>query len=102
MKYKVGDKVKIKTWKEMEKEYGLSEQGSINHTIGYFFMRTGEDYLNKNFPDRVLTIKKVFINSYSMKNTYWAWIDDMIECLIEDYKEEIVIPITNRFEILDL
>ena len=29
MKFKVGDRVQIKTWKEMEKEYGLDKDGDI-------------------------------------------------------------------------
>ena len=29
MKYKVGDKVRLKTWDSMEKEYGLRSDGAI-------------------------------------------------------------------------
>jgi len=30
MKYKAGDKVRIKTWEDMEKEFGLDSYGNIN------------------------------------------------------------------------
>jgi len=50
----------------------------------------------KKFPDRILTIKEVTEYSYLMIKIGCYWIDDMIECLIEEPK------ITNRFEILDL
>lgn len=42
MKFKVGDKVKIKSWEEMEKEFGLLPNGSINCNFG--FIREMEEY----------------------------------------------------------
>ena len=33
---------------------------------------------------------------------YWAWSEDMIECLAKNYKKEIIEPILTRFEIMDL
>ena len=100
MKYKIGDKVRIKTWDEMEKEYGLSENvGMIRCVNG--FLKKREEVLNKNFPDRVLTIKKVFKDNYIMDKSLspfdsW-WSDDMIKGLAlvlnqetEEEKEKIL------------
>lgn len=102
MKYKVGDKVKIKTWGEMEKEYGLNSFGNIDSY--YCFIKEMEIRINRDSPDRILTIEKVTKSGYLMRAMSCNWSDNMIECLAEDYKKEepIYKPINSRFEILDL
>jgi len=100
MKYKVGDKVKIKTWDRMEKEYGIRENGNINCKKS--FLPNMEEELNKLNTNRILTIKEINNNHYYMKEIGYYWSDDMIECLAEDYKIEILEPINSRWEILDL
>ena len=100
MKYKAGDKVKIKTWEEMEKEYGSSTSKNrikCNQTF-YKVMNKEIEELDCN---RILTINKVFRDCYEMKEIEkWIWSDDMIKCLV---KNEIKSkPITSRFEILDI
>ena len=85
MKYKVGDKVKIKTWEQMEKEFGLNLGGNILNIP--CFMREMEKWVNKGFPDRILTIKEISYNHmYKMKELSLRWGDNMIECLAEDTK----------------
>jgi len=98
MKYKIGDKVKIKTWKEMKKEYGVT--GSINCYYNYFFTEYMEKDIKALNCNRILTIKNVKnpCNFYTMKEISWKWSDSMIKCLVKDKSE----PITNRFEILDI
>jgi len=93
MKYKVGDKVRIKTWEEMEKKYGLYSGGSIK--CG--FTKEMEKYINRNFSNRILEITEVIRGYYKIENTCWSWTEDMI-------KEEKVVydPIYSRFEILDI
>lgn len=99
MKYKTGDKVKIKTWEEMEKEFGLYEDEDIKcHKT---FIQLMERSIETLDTDRVLTIKTVNGNDYyTTIETNWNWSDDMIKCLASDYKEPV--PIYTRFEILDL
>ncbi len=96
MKYKVGDKVKIKTWEKMGKEYNSSHEGVI--LMGYFSFYIGmEDWINEKFPDRILTIEKVHKYSYFIlcdKHRH-NWTEEMI-------KEGVFEPIANRFEIIDL
>jgi len=104
MKYKAGDIVKIKTWKEMKKEYGINSIGSIKCNCG--FPKDMEEELNKNFPDRIVEIKernegnRHYQNYYKIENTEYAWSDDMIEGLSIDYKKPE--PILSRFDILDI
>ena len=98
MKYKIGDKVIIKTWKEMEKEYGLRENRFVIDCLKGF-TEDMENQLNEYYSDRILTIKDVEKDFYSVKEIFYNWHDDMIEGLV---KEEILDPINSRFEILDL
>lgn len=97
MEYKLNNIVKIKTWEDMEKEYGLV--GRSIHCNEYFTPDMERD-LKEYFPDRILTIGYKDSHFYKMLELYnWQWSDDMIECLAE---KEIIEPIFSRFEILDL
>ena len=101
MKYKIGDKVRIKTQESMKKEFGGGFLSSIN-TPQYVFVSGMEKQLNENFLNRILTIKEVRKKSYRMEEIDCNWTDGMIECLVKDYKKEVYAPIYSRFEILDL
>ncbi|MEK0377011.1 MAG: hypothetical protein QQN51_07855 [Nitrosopumilus sp.] len=47
MKYKVGDRVKIKTWKNMEEEYGLNKNKNLTTPQSlYIFSKEKEKYIN--------------------------------------------------------
>jgi len=73
MKYKVGDKVKIKTWEAMEKEFGIYV-GTINCDYGF------TSYMEKSLPDnRIVTIEDVINNFYQIKGHHQYYTGDMIE-----------------------
>ena len=82
MKYKIGDKVRIKTW----------EKGKISHFYSYM-----EDDIRELNTDRILTIESISKSMfhYIMKEIGWVWKDGMIE-------EPIYEPIKTRWELLDL
>ena len=95
MKYKVGDTVLIKSWKELKKTHGLNEDGNIKTEIPFFPSREEELKLN----NRIIKIKRVeedrdtYLN-YGRGYSGWGWSEDMIE--------GVPVPINHRSEILDL
>ena len=101
MRYKKGDLVRIKTWDQLEKEFGVTKLGNIKCNDGFILIM--EEEINKNFSDRILKIAGINEHSYRMFNIGWSWkwSDDMIECLeseIIDTNDKI----KNRFQILDI
>lgn len=73
MKYKVGDKVKVRTWEDMKKEYGLNGCGSI--ACNRSFTDGMKEYCGK-----YVTITSVGF-WYDIKEDFgsWQWSDDMFE-----------------------
>ena len=105
MKYKVGDKIKIRTWESMKEEYGLDIDKDIK-TGSYLFTLNKEQDLNNLNSDRIISIISIISIITSEKNIYtaehlkgWHWTDNMIECLVEP---EVFEPVNSRFELLDL
>lgn len=81
MKYEVGDKVRIKTWKQMADEYGLTTLGNVDTKqtfTTYMAMHCG----------KIMTITEEFEGYYKMKEDYdyWYWSDDMFDDSFEDYE----------------
>lgn len=105
MKYKVGDKVRIKTWEELEIAFGLDRDGDINRPsfADICFVKKMEREIKEKFSDRILTIDKVNNGFYVMEGFHkvWRWEDYMIKGLvIEMYT--IFDPIESRFELMEL
>lgn len=75
MKYKIKDRVKIKSWANMEQEFGLDNYGNIKMVP--VFMKGMRKHCEK-----VVTIKSVHLNSYDIKEDGWSWTDEMIHHVI--------------------
>lgn len=85
MNYKYKDKVKIKTWKSMEYEYGLSDSNNIN--CQYVFTKEIEAALKDINTNRIVTIEMIHTKTtgryyYRMKEVGGMWSSDMIEFLL--------------------
>lgn len=79
MKYKVGDKVKIKTWEHMELEFGLDSDGDINCPKCCF------SKLMSKFCGTNMVISELDYEFYKMQNgDGWCFTDFMIAGLAED------------------
>ncbi len=109
MKYSYGDKVIIKTWEEMAKEYGTDSYNEIN-TEHYTFTSRMENIIHINNNQRIVTIDNVVSGTfecyYNIKedtsNSEYKckFTDEMIKCVVENCEETD--PIAIRWEILDL
>lgn len=82
MKYKVGDKVRLKTWDSMEKEYGLRSDGAIA-------LRPCVNEIDmKRYCGKLTEITHIDDDAYRIKadGGMWCWTDKMIEGPAPVYK----------------
>ncbi len=106
MKYKVGDRVRIKTWEELRKEFRLSSSGSVFGNVSRdVFTKGMEKNVNDASLDRILIIANVYSDYYHMEDmgNIWhdyIWHDYMIKGLVVK-KYVILEPIESRFELMD-
>lgn len=112
MKYKVGDKVKIKTWKEMKNEFGVNSQKTAIASRRPFYEIIEKD-IKELRANRILTISWLYPNTFTFTDEMdkeWDMEYGVKEFsyIIEDkwIKEnpikEIFEPIGSRFDILDI
>ena len=82
MKYKVGDKVKVRLWNDMEKEFGLNEYGDINNKCLLFAEQM------KEWCGKTVTISNVYEGHYIIKEGEWFWTDDMFEDINNEFTKD--------------
>jgi len=82
MKFKVGDKVRVRQEKALEREFGVKPNGTIKCDLVADM---------KRFCGQVVTIKEVHYTSYHIEedNGKWAWTDAMLEGYAFEYGDEI-------------
>ena len=97
MKYKIGDKIRIKTWEKLKEEFGTKRNGDINTPVPIF--ENMEKELKRKSSDREAIIESNNFN-YSFKEIRFYWSEEVIECLVCDSTRQG--SILNRFEILDI
>lgn len=91
MRYRAGDKVRVREWDDMAQEFGLDDSGQINCRFGFIF-------LMRKYCGDIVTIKKVRSTGYRIEEDKekWNWTDDMFEASKNDCRnfENIKIEIT--------
>ena len=102
MKYKIGDKVKIRTWDSMEKEFGIDSIERIK--CHRFFVPNMDKDIIELYTNRVVTINKIDgrYDYYIAKEIGYSLSDDMIEYSLQELEEKTRIPVGSRWELLDL
>ena len=76
MKYKVGDKVKVRQWEDLKSQYETDQYGEIN--IGVGFVEEMKEFCGKE-----LVIEGFKYEGYSCKGNGWSWEDWMFEDAVE-------------------
>ena len=81
-KYKIGDKVKIRSWDSLTKEYGTDSRGGIDMGISNPWFAPGM----KEYCGRTLTIKEISASgafqteeAYDTSGYHWWFGDSMVE-----------------------
>jgi len=95
MKYKVGDKVTVRQWDDMKKEYGLDRCGNIN--CNYLFTRAMRPYCGKK-----VEISDVWSGGYGVYGDVNAWSEEMFENSADKAGETIQHLIRNNKTIIKL
>ena len=97
MRYKAGDKVRIKTWERLNRE-GIT----IRKDDEIAFASIMEEELKK-LPERVITISAILDTHYKAKEIkgFWNWTDRMIECIVIPLPEIFTVS-ANRFKLMDI
>lgn len=75
MKYKVGDRVKVREWEDMEKEFGVAFNGSIKIPKRSFPKEM------RLYCGEVVEISKIYKDTYFVKGNTFEWRDEMFEDL---------------------
>ena len=73
MKYKVGDKVKVRSWDSLVKEFGPDYYGDIRVPGNWFIGRM------KKYCGETLVITEVNSKTYRTEGNTWNWTDEMFE-----------------------
>lgn len=73
MKFKVGDKVRVRSWESLVKEFSVDHLGDIKLTDNYFV------HAMREYCGKTLVITKVNIAAYKTEGNGWSWTDEMFE-----------------------
>ena len=79
LKYKVGDKVRVRQWDDMVKEFGVNKFGDISTKTGYFTKQM------KEFCGGVYEIDSALKKGCWLKDRagyFWYFTDDMLEDVV--------------------
>ena len=96
MKYKVGDKVKVRKWSDMALEFGVDDDGDIKMPV--YFIKDMEQFCGK-----IVTIKSR--NVSLDEEEYYDIMEDIEQafCFSDDmFEDELTVPILLGVDIFNL
>jgi len=85
MKYKKGDKVRVRNWAAMEREFGVDEYHWIKTPLYNFTPMMGK------YCGKTVTIKEVYDDYYKIEEDNFSWTDDMFEGYAFEYGEKVFV-----------
>lgn len=82
--YEVGDFVTIRQWDDMENEFGLKPNGSIDCPCS--FTPEMKELCGKTFV--ISDISRIHRTTYTLKYVYWTFSEEMFEQPITEFIDE--------------
>lgn len=74
LKYKVGDKVRVRSWEDMKDQYGLLSSDCIPVRKDVTFVKDMRKYCGEE-----VVIRRVLRDCYLIEGDSWYWTDEMFE-----------------------
>lgn len=94
MRFKVGDRVKVRTWESLYAEFG-----DPNHK-DCLIIRRGFNSDMRRLCGTIVTIQRVRDGSYDIFEDAWSWTDDMlVDCVVEEEGKQKVKRIMRLSEV---
>ena len=78
MKYKVGDKVRVRQWDDMVKEFGTDEAGRINQKTGCRFTEEMKKFCGGVY-EICSVLERIYLLKDGAKTICWHFTDQMLE-----------------------
>ncbi len=90
MKFKVGDKVRVRQWKAMKREFGVDGSNRIEIPCFYFVPEMAK-YCGKSVTIDSVVIDESYTTCYKIveDNGVFSWTDDMFEDYVFEYGDRI-------------
>lgn len=78
MRYKVGDKVRVRQWDDMVEEFGTDEAGRINQKTGCRFTEEMKKFCGGVY-EICSVLERIYLLKDGVKTIYWHFTDQMLE-----------------------
>lgn len=92
LKYKVGDKVRVRQWDAMKREYGVNENGDIRAPSGFLIFTSGMKHLcGESVIVEACEANSELFCRHGIDDYPWWISEDVIEGYAFEYGEEIEI-----------
>ena len=98
MNYKIGDRVRVREWDDMAKEFGVDEYGNIPASLALYFIKTMSIFCGDIF-----TISEINDDGYILLGDEYGFTftDEMLVPVAESVDEKIHYAYCGNWEILE-